>query len=386
MHNSSINKLLKKNLILICIDGGRVDRAKNSSIIQNFRKENSIFFSQSITYAPYTNSALHALISGAYGNRTGCNSYWHSREFNHNKFKTIVDYLHENNYYTCADVPTNLIMPKQNYDEYYVSDESSIDLKTHHYELLCKMKKLVDSKQKIFLHLHYSGIHEGIRDTVLKFFTNYSKEFFENRKQNEERYDALFTDAEKYLEYIHEKLDELNLWENSIIIVFSDHGMSLGEKFGERAYGALCYESTINTFYSYFSSDLKQKEITSQVRSVDFMPTILEHLGIELDTNFEPLDGVSLFPLINDQNPKENFAYTETGNPLDSKIPPKKPNTKSIRTSEWKLIVNEYNDTKELYDLKNDPLEENNLINTGLEIESILWEEFLKIQEKSVIN
>ena len=386
MHNSSINKFLKKNLILICIDGGRVDRAKNSSIIQNFRKENSIFFSQSITYAPYTNSALHALISGAYGNRTGCNSYWHSREFNHNKFKTIVDYLHENNYYTCADVPTNLIMPKQNYDEYYISDESSIDLKTHHYELLCKMKKLVDSKQKIFLHLHYSGIHEGIRDTVLKFFTNYSKEFFENRKQNEERYDALFTDAEKYLEYIHEKLDELNLWENSIIIVFSDHGMSLGEKFGERAYGALCYESTINTFYSYFSSDLKQKEITSQVRSVDFMPTILEHLGIKLDTNFEPLDGVSLFPLINDQNPKENFAYTETGNPLDSKIPPKKPNTKSIRTSEWKLIVNEYNDTKELYDLKNDPLEENNLINTGLEIESILWEEFLKIQEKSVIN
>ena len=386
MHNSSINKFLKKNLILICIDGGRVDRAKNSSIIQNFRKENSIFFSQSITYAPYTNSALHALISGAYGNRTGCNSYWHSREFNHNKFKTIVDYLHENNYYTCADVPTNLIMPKQNYDEYYVSDESSIDLKTHHYELLCKMKKLVDSKQKIFLHLHYSGIHEGIRDTVLKFFTNYSKEFFENRKQNEERYDALFTDAEKYLEYIHEKLDELNLWENSIIIVFSDHGMSLGEKFGERAYGALCYESTINTFYSYFSSDLKQKEITSQVRSVDFMPTILEHLGIKLDGDFEQLDGVSLFPLINDQNPKENFAYTETGNPLDSKIPPKKPNTKSIRTSEWKLIVNEYNDTKELYDLKNDPLEENNLINTGLEIESILWEEFLKIQEKSVIN
>ena len=115
---------------------------------------------------------MHALISGAYGNRTGCNSYWHSRKFNHNKFKTIVDYLHENNYYTCADVPTNLIMPKQNYDEYYVSDESSIDLKTHHYELLCKMKKLVDSKQKIFLHLHYSGIHEGIRDTVLKFFTN----------------------------------------------------------------------------------------------------------------------------------------------------------------------------------------------------------------------
>ena len=376
----------RKNLITICIDGGRVDRAKNSSIIQNFRKENSIFFSQSITYAPYTNSALYALVSGAYGNRTGCYSYWRSHKFNHNKFKTIIDYLHDNNYYTCADVPSDLIMPRQNYDEYYVSDESSVDLRTHHSELLCKMKKIADSGQNFFLHLHNSGIHAGIRDAVLKSFTNYSNEFFENRKQNEERYDALFLEAEKYLEHIHEKLDELNLWENSIIIIFSDHGMSLGEKFGERAYGALCYESTINAFCSYFSSDLKHKEITSQVRSVDFMPTILEHLGIKLDRDFEQLDGVSLFPLINDQNPKENFAYTETGNPLSSGIPPKKPNTKSIRTSEWKLIVNEHNDTKELYNLKDDSLEENNLINTGLEIEGILWKEFLKIQERSIIN
>ena len=376
----------RKNLITICIDGGRVDRAKNSSIIQNFRKENSIFFSQSITYAPYTNSALYALVSGAYGNRTGCYSYWRSHKFNHNKFKTIIDYLHDNNYYTCTDVPSDLIMPRQNYDEYYVSDESSVDLRTHHSELLCKMKKLSDSGQNFFLHLHNSGIHAGIRDAVLKSFTNYSNEFFENRKQNEERYDVLFLEDEKYLEHIHEKLDELNLWENSIIIIFSDHGMSLGEKFGERAYGALCYESTINAFCSYFSSDLKHKEITSQVRSVDFMPTILEHLGIKLDRDFEQLDGVSLFPLINDQNPKENFAYTETGNPLSSGIPPKKPNTKSIRTSEWKLIVNEHNDTKELYNLKGDSLEENNLINTGLEIEGILWKEFLKIQERSIIN
>jgi len=36
---------------------------------------------------------------------------------------------------------------------------------------------------------------------------------------------------------------------------------------------------------------------------------------------------------------------------------PKKPNTKSIRTSKWKLIYNEYNDTKELYNLEDDPEE-----------------------------
>ena len=48
--------------------------------------------------------------------------------------------------------------------------------------------------------------------------------------------------------------------------------------------------------------------------------------------------------------------------------------------------MNEHNNTKELYDLKHDSLEENNLINTGLEIENVLWKEFLKIQKRSIIN
>ena len=224
---------MKKNIIFICVDGGRADRAINSQTLQNFQRKNSIFFSQIITYAPYTNSALHAMISGSYGNRTGCFSYWHSHKFNHSKFKTIIDYLHDDGYYTCADVPSDLIMPRKNYDEYYVSDESEIDLRSHHSDLLNKMKSKFDDDQPFFLHLHYSGIHEGIRDSVLKSFTNYSPEFFENKKQNEDRYDVLFNDAEKYLEYIHQKLIDLNLLENSIIVIFSDHGMSLGEKFGE---------------------------------------------------------------------------------------------------------------------------------------------------------
>ena len=324
------------------------------------------------------------MISGSYGNRTGCFSYWHSHKFNHNKFKTIIDYLHNDGYYTCVDVPSDLIMPKKNYDEYYVSDESEIDLTLHHSNLLDKMKNKADNDQPFFLHLHYSGIHEGIRDSVLKSFTNFSTEFFENKKQNEDRYDMLFNDAEKYLEYIHKKLTNLDLLKNSIVVIFSDHGMSLGEKFGERAYGALCYESTIKAFCIYYSSDLSHKKIISQVRSVDIMPTILEHLDIKFDSNFESIDGVSLLPLMNGKTMEENYAFTETGNPLETHIPPKKPNTKSIRTSEWKLIINEHNNTKELYNLKKDNLEENNLINTGLDIEQRLWEEFLNNQKKSI--
>ena len=160
-------------------------------------------------------------------------------------------------------------------------------------------------------------------------------------------------------------------------------GMSLGEKFGERAYGSFCYDYTIRTFANYNSTDLDSKEFDKQVSHVDFIPTILEHLEIKEDKNYEKMDGVSLLNAMKGEQFNERYVFTETGNPLNEQAPPKKPNTESIRTSQWKLIYNEHNNTKELYNLEQDPNENENLIGNGLEIENILWEELLKIQKIS---
>ena len=53
-----------------------------------------------------------------------------------------------------------------------------------------------------FIYLHYSKIHTGIRDSVLKVYTNFSEEYFKNREKNEERYDKLFEKSEIYLKNI----------------------------------------------------------------------------------------------------------------------------------------------------------------------------------------
>ena len=162
----------------------------------------------------------------------------------------------------------------------------------------------------------------------------------------------------------------------------SDHGISVGERFGERAYGAFCYDYTIKTFAYFIYPDINPIEITQQVRTIDFMSTILDYLKIEQDKNYENPDGESLLLLINGKLLKEKTAYSETGNPLEDKKPPKEPNTKSVRTSKWKLIINEYNNTKELYDLENDPDEKNTVIGKYIYIEKALYNEFLKIQHK----
>ena len=292
-----------------------------------------------------------------------------------NQFKTITEYLHDQNYYTSADIVSEIVIPKQGFDEFQIHDEEKDDLTLRHLDII--ERTYANNKNKnFFLYLQFSDIHTGISNEVLQVYDNFSEEYFQNKKLNEKRYDKLFKKSEFYLDKILEKINSLGLEKNSVILVMSDHGIGVGEKIGERAYGAFCYDYTLRTFAYFIIPGFSPLEISQQVRTVDFMPSILELLHIPLDKNYSKLDGESLLPLIKGQNVSENIAYSETGNPLEEKKPPKTPNTKSIRTSKWKLIINEYNNSKELYDLEKDPEENTNLIDTNLEIQGILWKKF----------
>ena len=365
----------RKNVIIILIDGGRLDRAQNSLVFSAL-KNKSAFFSSSITYGPHTIAAMHAVFSGTYGIRTGTNSYWSTYKFRKDKFKTITEYLKENNYHTCGDIHSEIVIPKQGFDEFKIHDPYNDDLTQRHSELLEQMKIKNDNGSNFFLYLQYSNIHTTISDEVLKVYDNYSKEYFGNRKLNEERYDREFKKAEDYLTNIFEKINSLELDKNSLVLIMSDHGISVGERFGERAYGAFCYDYTIKTFAYFIYPGINPIEVTQQVRTIDFMPTILNYLEIEQDQSYENMDGVSLLPLMNGKSMEEKIAFSETGNPLDDKKPPKEPNTKSIRTSKWKLIINEYSNTRELYDLENDPDEKNNVVKKYTDVEQTLRDKF----------
>ena len=368
---------LKKNVIIILIDGARLDRVEKSKIFDIFRLKSN-YFKQTITSAPYTTAALHALFSGCYGYRTGTNSYWHSLNFQKNKFKSLVTYLKDDGFHTCGDGHSKLILANHDFDEFHIHDETNTVLVNHHSKLLENMALQNKQGKNFLLYLTYSSIHTGIMNQVLKKYNNYSEEYFQNKEENEKIYDSFFQNAEDYFEKIFDLIQNLHLDENSIILVTSDHGISVGEKIGERAYGAFCYDYTVKSFAYLYAKDLPNKEITNQVRHIDFMPTILEYLEIELDKSYEKLDGKSLLPLIKGEKIDEEIAYIETANPLHSNVPPKSPNTKAVRTPKWKLIFNEYNNTKELYDLKNDPDENNNLVGTGLKIENLLFAELKK--------
>jgi len=347
------------------IDGGRIDFAENSSFFKKICS-NTLHFPNSITYAPYTNAAMHAVFSGTYGNRTKTNSYWSTYSFDKKNFKTITEYLSDNDYYTCADVVSDLVIPQQGFNEFLVHDEENDNLSYKHCNLLELMKNKNEQGINFFLYLHYSKIHVEIKNEVLQIFDNFSKEYFENKEKNWNRYKKLFCNAEKYIEIIFQKLEKLDLMKDSIILLMSDHGISIGEKIGERAYGAFCYDYTLKTMCYFFIPNFESKKIEAQIRSIDYFPTLLDLLKIDFDVNFQKIDGMSLLPLIAGETHAHKIAFSETANPGIDKNPPKKPNVKSIRTSSWKFISNEYDGTEELYDLNNDPEEKNNLISKNL--------------------
>jgi arylsulfatase A-like enzyme len=373
---------MNKNLIILMIDGGRFDNSQNSKVF-NSVKNNSIYFSQPIAYGPHTIASMHAVFSGTYGTRTGTNSYWSTFQFKKNQFKTISEYLHDENYYTKADVVNELVIPQQGLDEFLIHNEMEDNLTERHKNFLDEMKLKNTNGQNFFLYLQYSNIHTGIMNDVLKVYDNFSSEFFDYPENNKKRYQNLFKNAENYLSEILEKINELGLFDNSIILVMADHGISVGEKIGERAYGAFCYDYTLRTFAYFLVPKIPSQEISQQIRMIDYFPTILELLDIPVDCNYELIDGESLLPLFNGEKISEKYAYSETGNPLKEKSPPKNPNTHSIRTSNWKLIYNSYNETKELYNLKDDPNEKINLSGKNLEIEEALWKELIKIKNNS---
>src|SRR3989338_10477043 len=136
------------------IDGARLDRIVNGKNYSNLIT-NSTFFPKTITYAPYTIAALHAVFSGTYGNKTGVNSYWSNVKFKKDKYKSLAKYLKDESYITYADVINKLVLPHEGFDEFVVHDELHDNLTERHLSLLDKFNNSRKEGKKFFLYLHY---------------------------------------------------------------------------------------------------------------------------------------------------------------------------------------------------------------------------------------
>ena len=142
-------------------------------------------------------------------------------------------------------------------------------------------------------------------------------------------------------------LESESLMENTVVVLFSDHGYHLGSK-AISGKNTLWHESTrVPCMFAGPGISEQGKVSNEAVELLDLYPTLVELAGLPAK---EGLDGQSLTPLLKDvRQTRSRPAITTHG-----------PDNHAIVTEQWRFI--QYADgSQELYNLQEDPYEWVNL-------------------------
>lgn len=171
-------------------------------------------------------------------------------------------------------------------------------------------------------------------------------------------YYAAVTAMDADIGRIVDKIDEMGIRDNTLIVFTADNGFSCGHHGfwgkGNSTFPLNMYDESVKVpFIASFKGSIAQNTVSDAlVSAYDFMPTVLQCAGIKPNPNVE-CPGVSFANVLMGKESEarsEVVVYDEYG-----------PN-RMIRTRDTKLVCRYPYGPNELYDLANDPREEHNLL------------------------
>ncbi len=160
------------------------------------------------------------------------------------------------------------------------------------------------------------------------------------------------TFVDRWFGMLIDKLKEKDLYDRTLIVLMSDHGVPIGEHGWILKHPhTLWYELVRMTLMIKFPEGrYAGRKVEALVQGHDILPTILSYLGLEKECI--DMHGKSILPVLEGEKDRVR-SYIVTGYHASL--------YRNIRTEEWSLIFSPKGDHK-LYNLKRDPLEKNNLI------------------------
>ena len=404
------NRHQNPNIILITVDTLRADhlssygyqRATTPHIDQ--LAEDGTLFLHTIAQIPETLPSFCSIMTSSYPIDHGVrkNGYKLSTDK-----KTLAETLQDNGYTTAAFVSSCMLDSSTGIDRgFQFYDDTLPDAFLHLASCQRTAEKTTKSairwiesnaEKKFFLWVHYNDPH-SLYNPPSPFDLIFSKHPYDNKmasnvdlffriiknriKLNElgvqymiDRYDGEIAFMDMHLGRLLEKFKEPGL-KNTIIVFTSDHGESLGEHKYFFDHGDFLYEDQIKVPLIISHPKLPKNQIVrSQVESVDIMPTIFDFIKVATEAN---LRGRSLLPLLynEDEIDFEKFAFSESDICQESSPRLCSPigiqgKLYSLRTGKWKYILDK-NGQSELYNLLEDPLEMQNLIDEEKELAGLL--------------
>ena len=198
-------------------------------------------------------------------------------------------------------------------------------------------------------------------------------------------YYAMISQVDDQLARIIDKLNEIGQLENTLIVFTTDHGETLGDH-GLLEKGCRFYEglTRVPLIFSWPAGLKKNIKSNALVELMDIAPTLLEITGIEVP---EYMQGKSLMPILTGHSADDKhreFVRCEYFDAIESQLTNEasgplgrvftggreEPDqykdgigtfATMFRNEEYKLIIYHGHNTGELYNLKHDPWEFNNL-------------------------
>lgn len=256
-----------------------------------------------------------------------------------------------------------------NLTEYYGTDTHLTEALT--LEALKTLDYPIKNNIPFFLNMAHHGVHTPITPDP-RFVQHYLDEGLDQGQAN---YASLVEGVDKSLGDIMAYLEKKGVADNTIIIFMSDNG---GNSENTSKGGVLhtqnaplregkgsCYEGGIRIPLMMYWPGKTQTGVKTDVPVIaeDLYPTILSMAGVENYNTVQHLDGENLVPLITtgegvDPNRELLFHFPHQWKPYELEDIDY---LSSMRKGDWKIVYRHRTQDLELYNLKEDISERNNL-------------------------
>jgi choline-sulfatase len=180
-------------------------------------------------------------------------------------------------------------------------------------------------------------------------------------------YDTELAYVDQILGRFRQSLIDNGWWKKSLVVVFADHGESLGDH-GELSHGYFIYESTLHVpLIIHWPAGGHPERVNEPAGLIDIAPTILDALHLPAVPSF---DGISLL---------SNGARATYSESVYARDTFRWAALRSLRMGNWKYIEAPH---PELFDLEKDPGEQSNLIRANEAVAATMRAELSRLMAK----
>lgn len=209
-----------------------------------------------------------------------------------------------------------------------------------------------NQKEPFFLFLSFNAPHAPMQATQ-----KYLDRFQNIKNDKRKTYAAMVSAVDDGVGQVLDKLEELEIAEETIVVFLSDNGGPESKNGSDngllREGKGSIYEGGFRVpFAMQWKGQFNEVVYDYPVSSLDILGTIASLSNVDIEED-KPLDGVNLIPYvkgIEKGSPHQNIFIRK----FDSKL-------YSVRDGNLKLVVKKKNNIRELYDLEKDISESNNI-------------------------